>query len=369
MRLSLLILVVLLGGCRKEEAIEPIRPVRVELAKSPEEERTRTFSATAQASEESVLSFKVEGTITSILVNVGDEVEREELLATLDPLDYQLQVEQSEAELGRSKAISRNAQANYDRVRQLYETRTASRSDLDKARAESESAIAQVVAGERALALAERRLDYTYLRAATRGSIAQKLAEVNENVRPNQPIFAMVAGTKPEVKVQIPENLIGQIWRGMPATAKFQALPGQLLKGEVIYIGVATTAAATTYPVTLVIDDPTHSIRSGMTAEITFLFPKGTDAVLVPASAVQGDLEGPYLYLVSDFDGRIGTVERRPVVVGELLGQEIEILSGLDGGERVITAGFDKVTPGTKVSIYKGKPFGELSCLFFEVVE
>jgi len=365
--LLFLSIALLLTSCGEEEVSEPIRPVRVERAKSPEDFRTRTFSGTAQASEEAVLSFKVSGTLTSILVNVGDEIDRAQVLATLDPLDYQLAVEQAQAELEAARAVSRNAQANYDRVRSLYETRTASRSDLDSARAESESAIARVAAAEKSLGLAQRQLDYTVLRAPSKGSIAEKIAEVNENVRPNQPIVAMVAGTRPEVRVQIPENLIGQIRQGMPVSASFQSLPGQTLQGEVIYIGVATTGAATTYPVTVLIDDPTRRIRSGMTAEITFVLPQGPDAVIVSARAVQGDVDGSFVYLVSDYDGRVGTVERRPVVVGELIGDQIEILSGLDGGERVITAGFDKIVSGSSVSIYKGKPYGALSFSYFEV--
>lgn len=357
---SIALLLLLVTGCKSKEPTPPtVRPVRVETVESPDQARKRTFSGTAKASEEITLSFKVSGEIIQLNVNVGDPVHAEMILAQLDPLDYQLAVDQAAAELEVAEARSRNASANYDRVRSLYETRTASRTDLDNARAQSEAGIAAVASAAKALALAERQLIYTTLRSPANGSIAEKLAEVNENVRPNQPVLAMVSGTAPEVDVQIPETLIGQIQRGMPVEARFQAVSERRLTGKVIYIGVATTGTATTYPVTLLIDDPDHQIRSGMTAEITFTLPKGQETILVPARAVNSDLEGSYVYIVANYDGRTGVIERRSVQVGELLDDKIEVMSGLQGGERVVTAGLDLITPGSAVTIYRGKPYGE----------
>lgn len=349
----LLLMAILLTACEEPTPPESIRPVNVVTVKSPEETRMRTFSGTAKASEESVLSFKVSGTIIDLPVDVGTVIDRGQVLAQLDPLDYQLAVEGAAAELARSQARERNARANYDRVRKLYENRTASKTDLDNARAEAEATLAQTVAKERDLALAERQLFYTTLEAATDGSIAEKLAEVRENVQPNQPILKMVAGTQPEVDIQMPETMIGYITPGMLATAKFPALGGQILQGQVIKIGVATSGTTTTFPVTLLIVDPTRTVRSGMTAEVIFMAP-GAEAVRVPSVAVGGDLDGTYVFLVED-----NLIVRRPVAVGEMIGDELEVLEGLNGGERVVVAGLRSLTPGQQVTIYKGKPFGE----------
>ena len=348
-----LIAILLLTACEQPKPAEVIRPVNVVTVKSPEETRMRTFSGTAKASEESILSFRVSGEIIDLPVDVGTVIDKGEVLAQLDPLDYQLAVEGAAAELARAQARERNARANYDRVRQLYETRTASKTDLDNARADAEATRAQMVAKERDLALAQRQLDYTTLEAATDGSIAEKLAEVKENVRPNQPVLKMVSGTKPEVDIQMPETMIGYLSPGQLAGIRFPALGGEVFQGQVIKIGVATTGATTTFPVTLLLADPKRQIRSGMTAEVVFLAP-GPESVRVPSIAVEADLEGSYVYLVED-----NVVVRRPVVVGELLGDEIEVLEGLQGGEQVVVAGLKSLTPGQKVSIYKGKPFGE----------
>ena len=352
-------MMIFLVACQSPQEEEKVRQVRVYQVTSPEEARTRNFSGAAKASEESMLSFRVRGKITAILVDVGDPVDKGALLATLDPLDYQLEMQKAEAQLKEAQANARNAIANYDRVRALYETQTASRADLDQARADFESTRAAVVAAEKGLNLTVRELDYTLLRAPEKGAIAEKFAEVNENVLAQEPVLKMVSGTRPEVDVQIPEVLIGEIEVGMPIMAKFPAID-QTLPGRVIHVGVATTGTSTTYPVTVLIEDLNHRVRSGMTADISFKLPQPDDSVYIPSQAVGEDLQGSYVFVVTDWDGRFGIVERQSVVVGELFDDELEIRRGLQGGEWVIVAGIRNLKPGQRVSIYKGKGYGEL---------
>ena len=147
-------------GCEKEKkAPEVLRPVRFETVYATGGDRARTFAGMSQAGQESRLSFKVAGTIKRIAVSLGDAVQPRSLIAELDPSDYRLQVQQAEASLDAARAQERNAEAAYERVRQLYETNSASRNDLDAARAGQESASAQVKALSKQLELAGARLD------------------------------------------------------------------------------------------------------------------------------------------------------------------------------------------------------------------
>jgi multidrug efflux pump subunit AcrA (membrane-fusion protein) len=83
-------------------------------------DRVRTFSGTARAGVESRLSFRVAGTVERVAVKVGDTVRPGQMLAELDPRDYELQVEDAEASLAQARARARNAESNLDRVRGLY---------------------------------------------------------------------------------------------------------------------------------------------------------------------------------------------------------------------------------------------------------
>ncbi|MFQ6114519.1 MAG: efflux RND transporter periplasmic adaptor subunit, partial [bacterium] len=129
------------GGEQKVEEI--IRPVRYQQVYSTGGSRVRSFSGTARSGVESKLSFKVAGTVLEVPVKVGDKVRSGQLIARLDPKDYQLKVQQADASLARAKAEERNAKADYERIRALYENNNASKDDLDAARAGFESASAQ----------------------------------------------------------------------------------------------------------------------------------------------------------------------------------------------------------------------------------
>ncbi len=175
-------------GCGQEaqESGPRIRPVRYQEVEASGAARVRTFSGTAQASQESNLSFRVGGAVERIAVEVGDRVEAGTEIAALDPRDYELTAGQSEAQLSREEANLRSASANFDRTKSLYENNNASLTDLDGARARFESGEASVNAAKQALELARSRLTYTHLKAPVDGSIAAIRVEENENVSAGQ---------------------------------------------------------------------------------------------------------------------------------------------------------------------------------------
>ena len=206
------------GACGGDEGeTQPtIRPVRVQQVFATGGSRERMFSGAARAGVESRFSFRVAGTLERLAVAVGDAVRAGQVIAELDPRDYQLQFQQAEASLRQAQAEERNALASYDRVRLLYENNNATARDLDAARAGFESATAAVQSLENRVELARLQLGYTRLTAPLAGSIASVDVEVNENVRAGQEIVFMTSGSVPEVTVAVPGVLIAQIEEGAP---------------------------------------------------------------------------------------------------------------------------------------------------------
>lgn len=347
-----------LPGCSKErpEAEPVIRPVRTMTVYSSGEGRTRTFSGTAEAGMEARLSFKVAGTVSEVPVNVGDRVKKGDLLAALDPEDYRLQVQEAEASLTRARAEARNAQANYDRVRSLYENKNASRNDLDAARAGSESADAQMQSAEKRLEQAQLQLSYTRLLAPMAAAVSAVDVEVNENVAVGSAVVSLSGESETEVKVSVPEALISSIRQGEPATVEFDALPGRSLEGTVTEVGVSTGRGATTYPVTVRLNQKPDDVRPGMVAQVRLRFPGSgdKDRFLVPPGAVGEDREGRFVFVAEPAADGLGTVQRRPVEVGALTDEGMEILSGLEDGDLLITAGVTKLQDGNQVRIESG---------------
>jgi RND family efflux transporter MFP subunit len=353
--LSVAVALTYLSGCGKEsEPVEElVRPVRYDPVYATGGTRVRTFSGTARAGLESQLSFKVAGTIERVAVNVGDSVGKGGLIAVLDEKDYRLRLEEAEASLTQAKAQARNAQNSYERVQALYENSNASKQDLDAARAAYESATAQVESIERRLELAQAQVSYCRLVAPFDGAVAAVAVEESENVTAGKPVATLSAQGRPEVQVAVPEVLIAQIETGSEVSVAFDAIPDREYRATVTEVGVASTGFATTFPVTVRLDRNAPDVRPGMAAEVSFaLATEGpAERIIVPAVAVGEDRQGRFVFTVEPTDGGLGVAHRVAVTVGELTSDGLEILSGLQEGDLVITAGVSRIVDGQRVKL------------------
>ena len=351
--------VALTSGCSRQEVeAEPVlRPVRSEQVFATGGGRQRMFSGAARSGTESRLSFRVSGKILAINVKLGDKVTPGQIIAELDPEDYRLQVQDSEASLQQAQAQARNAALNYQRVQDLYENRNASKSDLDAARASQESADASVESIENRLELAKRQLGYTKLRAPTAGSIASKDVEVDENVMAGQAVVLLTSESELEIPVAVPSVVISQVREGDPVSVVFDAVRGRTLQATVTEVGVASTGTATTFPVVVTLDESDPNIRSGMSAEVTFQFGREGDATryIVPLMSVLEDQNGRFVYVVeASGEAGVGLIKRVPVTIGDIVDEGVEVREGLEDGEHVVTAGVSRITDGQRVRFGAG---------------
>ncbi len=332
---------------------ETLRPVRSERATATGATRVRSFSGTARAGQETNLSFRVRGRIEGLYVEVGDAVRANQLIAQLEKEDYEIAVRQEQANLESSQAASRNAEADLERVRGLYENDNISKNDYDAALAAAQSARARVDSSSEALAAARRRRGYTSLRAPVDGAIASVPVEVNENVTPGQTVVRMTSGSQPEVEVAIPGLLIAEIDEGDSVTVTLDALPGTSFDAVVTEVGVASVGMATTFPVTVRLSRESRNVRSGMAANVDFRFEADHGAhIHLPSHAVGGDRDGRFVFVLeASDDSGVGVVRRTPVEVGELTRDGLEILAGLTEGQKIVTAGVRRLTDGQRVKM------------------
>ena len=337
---------------------ELIRPVRSEQVSLTGSDQVRTFSGTAKAGLEAKLSFKVSGTLERLLVRVGDKVEQGQVLATIDPQDYNLQVQRAEAALSRAKASARSAKADYARVRALYENRNASRNDLDQARAAAESSRAEVESSTKEWEMARLQLGYARLTSPAACYVASVPVEVNENLQVGQTVMEVVCGSRLEVEVGVPEVFIAKVTKGSTVTARFDAIPGIQFQAVVTKVGVASGRTATTFPVTVQLKQAVPGFRSGLAAEVAFAFKRreGQARLLLPSVAVGEDRSGRFVYVVENIQDELGVVRRKPVSTGELTMEGLEVLDGLSDGERVVTAGVRRIREGQTVRLMSGAP-------------
>ena len=213
-------------------------------------------------------------------------------------------------------------------------------------------------AASKALEIARLNVSYMKLTADTDCSIASLDIEVNENVASGQQVAAVSCGDAFEVTLDLPESLIGSVNATTPVTVRFGSIPGQEFSGVISEVAVALAAGSAAFPIVIKIAENHPSLRSGLAADVTFQFDSAADKgrVVVPVTAVINDPDGTFVFVaeLAEIDGE-AVVRRRAVTLGELSQFGIEVIAGLNVGDRVVTAGVSVIRDGQRVLM----PFSE----------
>jgi RND family efflux transporter MFP subunit len=346
----------LLVGCEPAppEVEEIIRPVRYTTVVPSGGGETRIFSGVTKAALETDLSFKVGGLVTQLDAAVGGTVERGQIVARLDPADFEVAQREAQAGLERAKADERNAQAAFERTRELYENRNASRSDLDTGRSMAAQAGALVREATQRLEGLRLQLSYTQLTAPQLCTVARRYVEVNQNVSAGQPVVRINCGDCAEVRVDVPGLYIGRIESGMRVGVKVAAVPGRTLTGVVTEVGVGTEQNRSIYPVTVVLQDGCAAVRSGMAADVSLKLAAQSDAegtLVVPIVSVGEDSDGNFVFVLVPQDNDYFIARRRLVTIGRPTEYGIELVAGVAEGELIATAGVRRLVEGQVVTL------------------
>lgn len=344
-----------LGGCGEAPAPAEayLRTVRTETVTEGIGGSTRTFSGVARAGERSRLSFRVPGRVRDVPINVGDSVTTNQVIARLDPADFQLQLQEARSGIANARAQLRSAEASYTRTRALYENQNASGAQLDGARSAAESARAQVASAGQGIRLLQRQLEYATLKAPAAGTISAVHVRASENVGAGTVVAEMQIGEQLEVQVNVPESVITRINRGDAVSVRFDALEGRTIAGTVFEVGVAGEDGSASFPITVRLDSTEQEARAGMAADVEFTFARqSTDAQFrLPSVAVAEDREGRYVYVVERTGAETGVVHRRAVVTGQLSSEGIAITEGVSAGDVVVIRGVSRIQDGLEVQL------------------
>jgi len=343
-------------GSKDETKKEVIRPVSYEEVGLGGGVLERTFSGTAISGTETRMSFKVAGNIERLLVKDGEEVNKNQLLVTLDDSDYQLQYEQADAAVKNADALAKQAKSNYERIRSLYENGSTSLSDFENAKASYESAQASENSAIQSRRLARSQIAYCKLSAPIQGSISSLSVEVNENVNAGQTIMVLSSEGDLEVNLGLPESFITNVNVQDKVEISFSALPGEVFQGVVSEVSYSINNQTSTYPVAVKLIGDTKTIRPGMAASVTFSIntskPGQPDLLMVPVQAVGEDEKGNFVFVLESSEEHY-IVKRRTVTVGQITTSGFEIIDGLDEGELIATAGLQTLLEGMKVRLYE----------------
>ena len=225
-----------------------------------------------------------------------------------------------------------------------------SRAELDKARADADTAAARVDVAEADLRNLEALMTYAVIRAPFAGIITRRLVDPGAFVqsaeaRMADPIATLVRVDRKRIIVDLPESEAGWVQIGQPATFRYNSVGPRSLPGKVARITDALEFASRTMRTEIELDDPAE-IRPGIFGQATITLADYPDSLMLPSSALLTGAEKPAVMVVED-----GRARRREVQVGLDDGVRVQILSGLDGDERVITEGKSSVRDGQEVEV------------------
>jgi RND family efflux transporter MFP subunit len=340
-----------LGACAKEEPPPPpptVRPVKTVVIENPDIGGTRSFPGRIEAARRVELAFRVPGTLAELPFAEGQEVSEGDVVARLDPTDYQITFNDRKATYDRSKA-------DFERGEKLVAQGTISRRDFDALTANFKSA-------EAALQAAQQDLVYTRLMAPFDGVLARRYFDNFEPVQAKEAVLALNDTSVLEVSVDIPEKMMQRVRRTDPERkrtdvyATFPSAPGQQFPLTFKEVATRADPKTQTFEVTMTMEPPPGlTILSGMTttviADTTRLSGMEAERPIynIPASAAVGNLElEPRVWIV---DQEKMTVSARRVEVGSMVGDAIEVSGGLEPGDRVVVAGAAFLAEGMQVRL------------------
>lgn len=337
----------------------------------------RVLSGTLDASTRFLVAPKVGGLIKDVLVDLGDHVEREQVVARIDDPEFVQAVVQAQAELAvreagreQAEAALELARSEYNRSLDLQRRQMASESELDERLAAFQSAKAalalaeaQVQQAAAALELARISLGYTEVRASWSGgpdvvSVGERLQDAGNTVQPNTPILSIVALDPLTAVVYITERDYVSLRLGQQATLYSDALPGRPFAAEVVRIAPVFRETSRQARVELRVPNPDELLKPGMFARVLVVLRERHADAIVPLAALTRR-DGLDVVFALTPDGQ--HVRRVPVEIGIVEGERVEafdIGAAAEGrvpealrGAHVVTLGQQLLDDGSLVTV------------------
>jgi RND family efflux transporter MFP subunit len=313
-------------------------------------------SGTIQSKTISVISSRIMGAVTDVLVKQGDKVTAGQELLLIDDNDLAQRVKSVQAsynELVKTQQAAKSnktfAETTYNRYKQLYDEKAISGQEMDqmanqKQRAvldyqRSQAAVEEVMAN---LRQAKVNLDFTRITSPIDGVVTHKNIDKGSMASPGTPLMTIEDNDGFKVETSIDESMANQVKVSMPVDVAVDSI-SKTFKGVVSEIVPSIDTSTRTFVIKAVItQDPNeHSLANGLYARV--LIPQKSRSIFaIPATAIvqKGQLTGVYVV------GEKNTVSYRMIRTGKTFGGDIEVLSGLNDDERIVAAGVSNIFEG-----------------------
>ena len=340
---------VLLSGCGKEEEkqanTDVVRPV-LYMVVEPKPVTQTGFAGTIEPRYSTDLAFRVLGRIINRPVQVGDLVQKNEMVAMVDPSTLDLAVQSARADLASAQAQYANASASEERQHILLKGNNVSQADYDAAKQGRDSAEAGLEKAQASLKMAQNQRSYAVLRPDFDGVISATNAEVGQVVAAGQTVMTVARPDIREAVLDIPDSMTQYFEQGTPFNVQLQADPGVTGQGTVREVAPQADAQTRTRRVRIALENPPEGFRLGATIRAVMAAPE-RNLVTMPIQALLDENGKTSIWII---DPHKQTVSLHDVQVIQRDGNSF-VAGGVDVGSYVAIAGVHELKEGQKVRL------------------
>jgi RND family efflux transporter MFP subunit len=313
----------------------------VQLNLSPVDDYYET-SGTVKAKNVGVIASKIMGSVTSVAVQEGQHVSRGQTLLTIDDSEIAQKAKAAASAVESARQQKQLADVTFSRYAKLYEEKALSGQEFDQVETQKKIAESELERAKAMLREAQTYQEYAHVRAPFAGVVTGKKIDAGSMAMPGMQLFTVEDTSAFLVEAAVDEKLSSRIKAGTPVELVIAAL-NQTAKGKVSEIVPAIDPMSRTFIVKVAVSGA--GLKTGIYAKV--MIPIGTrDALTVPVSSIveKGQLSGVYAV-----DAK-GIIAYRLVRTGKHFGSNLEILSGLNPGDKIIVSGADKAIDGGMIS-------------------
>lgn len=327
------------------------QPVRVTLVIAQPLQQVRTYTGLVRSQSESPLGFRVAGKLIERLVDRGETVTPGQLLARLDPTDFQLDLDATAAERTAAAIDLDRASAAFGRTSALTAEGFAATAARDAATSGLAEARARLDRAEKAQALAANRLAYATLVADRAGVVTDTLAEPGQVVAAGQPVVTVAGTDRLDLRIDLPEQQRDTLG-SMRATAVIWHGDGSVLPLSLRDVTPDVDPVSRTYRARFALDRPDPALL-GRSAIVTLTPPAAEEVFALPLGAVLSDAAGSAVWRVDPGGAKVDRVAVTLVAVSD----DVALLRGpLADGDRVVSLGAHKIDPSRPVRVVETGP-------------
>jgi RND family efflux transporter MFP subunit len=394
--ISLPLFLALLAGCNKQappvQAKQDSGPLAVRMTEVRARDINRVVETTGTLFpfEEAVISAEIDGKAEDVKFDLGDVVEKGQVLVRINDEEQRYQVQQSEAQLRqsmerlglktetekvkdvketpdvrRARADLTEAEQRFKRTRQLVDQNIGAKSELDQASSRYQAALAsydttvnqtrnliQEVERFRAnMEIQRKRLRDTTVKAPFRALVKERQVSLGQFVRTNTPLFVLVKTDPIRLRIEIPERMAPWIKVNQMVDVSLEAFEGRKFVGKIWRISPTVDQSKRTFVAEALVDNKAGELKPGSYAKAHLPTSKNERITVVPQRAIYYVLGSNKAFVVKD-----GVIEARDVKLGDRIDQDVEILEGLNDGEKIATSQLPRLDTGTKVKLAADAP-------------